>query len=136
MSANVCVLFVEDNKLDRYLIGHAIAESGVNIRYHFAHHAEQAIEMLDSSNPPRLIVTDLRMPGIGGLELISHLKTDEKFRTIPVVVFSTSADSLDIQDAYDRSANSYVVKPDNMDGYKQFATRLEDYWLKENRMPC
>ena len=127
-------LIVEDDKLDRYLIRRAFQVVSENIEIEFAEDAESALEILTVRDAPSVIVTDLRMPGIGGMALLSRLKSDESLRRIPAVVFSTSSESEDIQQAYDNYANSYVVKPDNSAGYERFALRLRDYWLEENRL--
>ena len=128
------IMSVEDDKLDRYLIRRAFQVVSEDIKLEFAEDAETALEHLSGDKKPKVIVTDLRMPGIGGMELIARLKADHKLRSIPTVVFSTSSESEDIQQAYDRFANSYVVKPDNSAGYERFAMRMRDYWLEENRL--
>jgi CheY-like chemotaxis protein len=127
---------VEDDNLDRYLISHAFGRIERSFEYEFATDAEEALERLSSGHPPSIIVTDLNMPGMGGMEFISQVKSSERLRHIPTIVFSTSSDQSDMKNAYDRYANSYVVKPDSNDGYIRFAERLNSYWMGENRNLC
>ena len=133
MTESKIVLVVEDDELDRYLIRYAFGQIEKNFEYEFASDAEAALERLSDGMPPSVIVTDLNMPGMGGMEFISRVKSSEQFRHIPTIVFSTSSDVTDLKDAYDRYANSYVVKPDSNDGYVRFAQRLNSYWMEENR---
>ena len=130
------VLIVEDDKLDRFLIEHAFKKLETSVEFDFAHDAESAWETLENGNRPTLIVTDLNMPGIGGMELLSRIKRSDQLKTIPTIVFSTSSDDEDLREAYNRFANSYVVKPGDAGGYSRFAERVNSYWMQENRYLC
>jgi len=128
------ILIVEDDQLDQYLIKRAFDQCDHGGEYAFASDAEDALAQLQAGPLPQLIVTDLRMPGIGGFGLLRELKSDQKLKNIPAIVFSTSSQEEDIREAYDRHANSYVVKPTDSAGYERFAFRVREYWLFENKV--
>lgn len=134
-SSESLVLIVEDDPLDQFLIRNALQASGFDEHIYMTSGGEEALELLDGGFKPSVIVTDLKMPGIGGFGLLNRLKQDERYRRIPAIVFSTSAENEDIAGAYDRCANSYIVKPHSAAGYQRFAERLSQYWLEENRLP-
>ena len=81
---------------------------------------------MPAANRPTLIVTDLNMPGIGGMELLSRIKRSDQLKTIQRSC-STSSDDADLREAYNRFANSYVVKPGDAGGYSLIAERVNSY---------
>lgn len=129
------ILIVEDDKNDQFFISHAFAAAGVDAELQFADTAEDAITQLGEGAPPATILTDLNMPGIGGFGLLEYLKSNPLTRHIPAVVFSSSSMSGDISKAYEKLANSYVVKPFNLKGYEKFAENFLQYWTETNRLP-
>ena len=84
---------------------------------------------------PGLILLDLNLPGTDGREVLSLIKADNKLKTIPVVVMTSSSDSVDIDDCYRQGANSYVAKPVNLDGFLAAIARLRDYWFEIVLLP-
>lgn len=78
---------------------------------------------------PGLILLDLNMPGMDGREALTRIKSDPDLRRIPLVVFTTSQDSADVADSYDRGANSYVAKPVGMAGMVRTARTIRSYWF-------
>ena len=81
------------------------------------------------------MLLDLKLPKLGGLEVLRRIKADEATRMIPVVVLSSSDDARDIQSCYEYGANSYVVKPVNFDEFIHTVSRTGEYWLTCNRIP-
>ena len=79
---------------------------------------------------PGLVLLDLNMPGLDGRDVLSEIKSDESMRKMPVVVMTSSGDQADIDRCYDAGANSYVVKPVNLNGFLTAIARLRDYWFK------
>lgn len=79
---------------------------------------------------PGLILLDLNLPGLDGRDVLSMIKHDPLTRRLPVVVMTSSDDPVDIDRCYDAGANSYVVKPVNLDGFLAAVARLRDYWFK------
>ncbi len=128
------ILVVEDNKTDQYFLDRAFTSTGLNgdavVKY--ADTAEKAIQLLNSGDCPDVIVTDLHMPGIGGMGLLDYLKSDAELRVIPTIIFTSSRQQEDIRNAYEKRTNSYVVKPFGAAGYEHFAKSFQDYWLNTN----
>ncbi len=79
---------------------------------------------------PGLILLDLNLPGLDGRDVLAMLKNDPTTKRLPVVVMTSSSDQVDIDRCYDAGANSYVVKPVNLDGFLAAIARLRDYWFK------
>lgn len=135
MGSHAALLVVEDDPLDQILLKKAFDQVGVSFDYVFCDSAEAALERLENGISPRVIMTDLRMPGMGGLEFLSRLKKQGDLGDIPTLVFSTSNHDDDVRAAYQRRASAYVVKPDNVSGYERFADRLIKFWFEETRYP-
>lgn len=84
---------------------------------------------------PHLIVLDLKMPKVDGLEVLQAIKEDESLRTIPTVVLSSSDRPQDIQDSYENNANSYVTKPASLTGLREGVSDLARYWIDISTLP-
>lgn len=136
------ILLVEDNVdhaelVMRYLASHTVANRVVHLS-----NGQAALDYLlrrgDYADPrddilPRLILLDLRLPRIDGLEVLRVLKTSDTLRHIPVVIFTTSATEQDTSSAYHNYANSYLVKPLESGEFRRLINDLGDYWLVDNR---
>jgi len=101
-----------------------------------ARDGEQAIAYIErweaGERPPVLILLDLGLPKVSGLEVLRRLKSHPQISTIPVVVFTTSADDTDIQEAYRLGCNSYIVKPVEFGKFMEVASQVEAYWCALN----
>jgi CheY-like chemotaxis protein len=84
---------------------------------------------------PAVILLDLKLPKVSGLEVLRHIKSHPQFRAIPVVVLTSSAEDHDIQAAYELGANSYIVKPVDFDKFIEVAAHIELYWTVLNTPP-
>lgn len=84
---------------------------------------------------PKLVLLDLKLPKVDGLEVLRQVKADEQTRTIPVVVFSSSREHRDIQESYQLGVNSYLVKPLDFDRYVACVSEVARYWLLSNEPP-
>ena len=84
---------------------------------------------------PLLVLLDLKLPRIDGLEVLRRYREHEISKKIPVVVLTSSDDDTDVQTAYTRGANSYIVKPVNFDNFMEVATQIELYWCLLNTPP-
>jgi two-component system response regulator len=89
----------------------------------------------ENSHSPKVVLLDLKLPKVSGLEVLRALKQDDKTRTIPVVVVTSSREDPDIKTAYSLGANSYVVKPVDFDAFAQAVSSLGLYWLLVNQPP-
>ncbi len=90
---------------------------------------EMATDPRDRSRLPGLILLDLNMPGLDGRKFLARMKQDEALRPIPVVVMTTSNDSVDVRSCYDAGANTYVCKPVSWSEFNKAITRLREYWF-------
>ena len=135
------ILLVEDNPAHAELVMRALESNRVDNQIHHVIDGEQALDYLhhrgDFAQPgtsprPQLVLLDLRLPRIDGLEVLKHIKTTEELRSIPTVVLTTSEAERDITKAYDGYANSYLVKPVDFDKFKSLMSDLGFYWLAWN----
>jgi CheY-like chemotaxis protein len=138
------ILLVEDNPDHVELIRRSFAENRVANRLRTVADGQAALDYMfqrgiysDSENYPRpdVILLDLRLPKVDGLEVLRQIKADEGLQGIPVVILTTSAADQDIIQAYNHSANSYLVKPVSFERFTQLMEDLGYYWLGWNRYP-
>lgn len=131
------ILLVEDNPLDLDLTIRAFKSQKLDNPILTARDGEEAlafIEKWESGEPcPVVILLDLKMPKVNGLEVLNVLKNHQKFKTIPVVVLTTSSESSDVHQAYQLGANSYIVKPVDFEKFLDVAKQIDLYWRVLNR---
>lgn len=89
----------------------------------------------DEGRLPDVILLDLRLPKLDGLEFLALVKADDRLRRIPVIVLTTSDAEIDVRVAYDRGANGYLVKPIELERFRELARSFGRYWLQANRYP-
>lgn len=135
------ILLVEDNPRDAELTIRALKKK--NLANHLFH-VEDGVEALDFlfargryagrdiNVPPKVVLLDMKLPRINGLEVLKGLKADERTQTIPVVIVTSSAEDPDVKTAYQLGANSYVIKPVQFDSFIDAMARLGIYWLMVN----
>ncbi len=129
------VLLVEDNDAHAELISICMhAESELPLRIERVGDGEAALRYVYDSDlrSPDLVLLDLRMPKLDGLQVLQRLKGDPETRSIPVVVMTTSQREEDVREAYKAHANSYLVKPMDFERMKTIARSLAQYWLRTN----
>lgn len=137
------VLVVEDQVGYRELICEAIADLFLDVVVWSAEDGQDAWDILTAASrtddiksySPDLIITDLNMPRSSGLDFIKRLKQSETFKTIPVVVFSTSNDKFDITRCYEAQANCFVTKPANIDKFFDVVQSMVKFWLGIATLP-
>jgi len=132
---NTAILLVEDDVKDQKFILKALNKADEELDIEVVKDAECALNALKNGTLPKIIITDLNMPGMGGRGLLDILKSDDRYKSIPTIVLSTSENESDIDDSYSRHANAYMVKPDSIAGYQRVASLLQDFWLKEVKLP-
>ncbi len=130
------ILLVEDNPMDVELTVRALGRRDLRHPVEVARDGEEALQRVvdweQGALVPVVILLDLKLPRIDGLEVLRHLKTHPRFRAIPVVILTTSADDRDVQKAYDLGANSYIVKPVSFEKFVEVAANIEMYWCTMN----
>lgn len=129
------ILLIEDNIGDVLLTKEAFRTTHFKYNLRVAKDGEEALKLLNKQgkyidNPlPDLILLDLSLPKIDGREVLEKIKSNHKLKDIPVIILSGSAADSDMTSSYDLHADSYVVKPDNFDDFKEIATSIENYWF-------
>lgn len=130
------ILLVEDNPMDVDLTRRAFARRRLSNPLDVARDGEDALARIaawDAGAPqPVVILLDLKLPKVSGLEVLRALKSHPAYRRIPVVVLTTSKDDADVKAAYDLGANSYIVKPVDFEKFMEIAQQIEMYWVVLN----
>jgi len=138
------ILLVEDNPDDELLTLRALKKTGVQNEVVVARDGVEALDYLFASGPhagrdpavtPQLILLDLKLPRVGGLEVLKRLRSDERTRLLPVVILTSSREQRDMLDGYGLGANSYVRKPVSFEQFVKAAELLRSYWLVLNEDP-
>ena len=133
------ILLIEDNALDADLIKRALQKVEASIHLEIASDGEEAIEYLgkwEKGTPtPIVILLDLKLPKISGLDVLKQLKMDPKYKLLPVVVLTSSNEMLDIQEAYNLGANSYILKAIDYDQFSSAISLIHRYWCGLNVHP-
>lgn len=138
------ILIAEDDPDDRLLVQEALHESNFENPVFFVKDGEELLDYLyqrgrfappTAPARPGLILLDLNMPRKDGREALAEIKMSTKFRTIPIVVLSTTHDAADIRQSYQLGANSFITKPGSFNALVQIMHAIHRYWLKIVRLP-
>jgi chemotaxis family two-component system response regulator Rcp1 len=135
------VLLVEDSPGDVELTREAFKDADRAIRLHVANDGVEALAFLRREGAhataprPDFILLDLNLPRMSGRELLAILKADEKFRTIPAVILTTSDAEADVLMSYQLQANAYLNKPVKLDAFEGLVVSLVDFWLTQVKLP-
>jgi len=138
------LLVVEDSEADIELLREALADSEPPVALDVVRHGEDALSFLrregefEQVMPPDLVVLDLNLPRMGGFEVLRALRedVDPRLRRLPVVVFTTSATTSDVEKAYDLHASSFVTKPTAFEHYLDAVRSFREFWLRVARLPA
>jgi two-component system response regulator len=135
------ILLVEDNADDELLTLRALRNAKVANDIRVARDGAEALEFLfgtegrASSNPtPQLILLDLKLPKVSGIEILQAIKNNDRTRRIPVVILTSSTEEIDRKNGYDFGANSFVSKPVNFYEFAEAVQQLGCYWLLLNQL--
>jgi len=138
------ILLAEDSARDAELAMRALKKGGVENKLMWVKDGEQALDYLFRRGmfaaredvPPRLVLLDLKMPRVDGIEVLEAVKTDRRTRRIPVVVMTSSREEKDLALSYDLGVNSYIVKPLEFADLADLVRQAGFYWLAINRTPA
>ena len=140
----VDILLVEDNKDDVELTLHALRKENLANNIQVVVDGEEALDFLFRRNAfteraaqenPKLVLLDLKLPKVDGLEVLRQLKGDARTRTIPVVILTSSKEERDLVESYRLGTNSYIQKPVDFDQFRETVKRVGLYWLVVNQCP-
>jgi two-component system response regulator len=140
----VDILLVDDSQDDVDLTLHALRAENLANHVFIARDGEEALDFLfctgphagrSFDHPPKLVLLDLKMPKVDGMQVLRQVKGDTRTRTIPVVLMTSSREERDMVSGYDLGVNSYLQKPVDFDEFRKMVKLLGLYWLVTNRPP-
>ncbi|MBP2634920.1 MAG: CheY chemotaxis protein or a CheY-like [Firmicutes bacterium] len=134
------ILLVEDNPDDEALTLRALKKNNIMNQVVVAHDGEEALNYLlgpDSANnlTPQVVLLDLKLPKLDGLEVLKRIRTNEQTKLLPVIVLTSSNEEQDLLNSYDSGANSYIRKPVDFTQFIAAVQQLGLYWLVLNQFP-
>lgn len=141
---NKVILLVEDNPRDEALTRRALKKSNIVNEVAVARDGVEALEYLFSAGSdsggeekvlPQLVLLDLKLPKVDGLQVLQRIRAEERTRRLPVVIFTSSSEEEDVIKSYDLGANSYVRKPVDFEQFLEATRQLGLYWLVLNESP-
>jgi two-component system, response regulator len=140
----VDILLADDSQDDIDLTLHALRAENLANHVFVVHDGEEALDFLfctgphaerSCDHPPKLVLLDLKMPKVDGMEVLKQIKRDPRTRTIPVVLMTSSREDRDLASGYDLGVNSYIQKPVDFDEFRKAVKALGLYWMVTNRPP-
>ena len=138
---NIDILLIEDNPHDAEMVIDTLNRQDISDRIRAISDGAEAVEYLFGPDGclaqaeihlPKLILLDLKLPKVGGLEILKRIKSDERTKHIPVVVFTSSDEERDRMESYRRGANSYIVKPMHAAAFAKYVADVGAYWISMN----
>jgi two-component system response regulator len=139
---DISILIAEDDADDRLLMQTALNEARSLENIKFVENGIELLNYLDNlkevngdANYPKFILLDLNMPKMDGREALQIIKTHARFKKIPVIVFSTTKNEIEVKRCYDLGANTYVVKPVSFDSLVNTIQHICSYWFKTATLP-
>ena len=144
MNSEYDILLVDDSEEDRELALHVLQKEKLANRIFVARDGEEALEFVfctgafrdrDFDNPPKLVLLDLKLPKVSGIEVLRKLKNDPRTQVIPVVIMTSSREERDLVDGYHLGANSYIQKPVDFLQFREVVKQVGLYWLVTNQAP-
>ena len=145
MSAFVDILLVEDNQDDLELAMHALRQEKLANSIFVVRDGEEALDFLfcrgpfserTFDHPPKLVLLDLKLPKIDGLQVLQQLKSDPRTQSVPVVMLTSSKEERDLVESYKSGVNSFIQKPVDFDQFRKTVKSLGMYWLMVNQPPA
>jgi two-component system, response regulator len=138
------ILLVEDNPADAEMTLRALRRYNLANKVHWVKDGEQALEFMfrtgayadrDPVEVPKLVMLDIKMPKVDGIEVLRRIKANEETRPVPVVVMTSSNEERDVVESYRLGVNSYIVKPVQFESFLETVAKIGLYWVITNRVP-
>ena len=145
MSQDLCILFVDDDPNDQLLVRTALKHFGLKPSLQVVRDGEQAIAYLTGAEGfedrqqfpfPNVLLTDLKMPGMNGFELLQWLRDHPQYSLTPIIVLTSSRIESDVRHAYELGANSFMVKPQGLKQLVELIRITYEYWSRCERLPA
>ena len=139
--SGIRILLVEDDPADVELTVETLEDSKISIHLDVVNNGEEALAFLRKEGEfaeagrPDLLLLDLNMPRMDGRQVLRHVKSDDRLKTIPVVVLTTSSAEEDAARSYFEGANCYITKPVGLDEFAKVVRTIEDFWFTVVRLP-
>ena len=134
-SERPCLVLVEDSKADQMLFSQASKRAGLECDIEIHAKGDDALRRLHEQGPPSLVVLDLNLPGLTGLEVLQEIRSAPALSTTVVLILTTSDQPEDAAAAYRTGANSFITKPSDFDGFVAVLTSIKSYWLQTATLP-
>jgi CheY-like chemotaxis protein len=138
------ILLVEDNPADAEMTLRALRRNNLANRVHWVKDGEEALEYMfctgayagrSQAGVPKLVMLDIKMPKVDGIEVLRRLKAEPATRAVPVVIMTSSNEERDVMETYKLGVNSYIVKPVEFDAFLETVAKIGLYWVITNRVP-
>jgi CheY-like chemotaxis protein len=131
------ILLAEDNSADAEMTLRALKRNNLANRVRWVKDGAEALDYLfgDNNRPPKLVLLDIKMPKVDGIEVLRRLKADPATQKIPVVVMTSSNEERDVVESYRLGVNSYIVKPVQFEAFLETVAKIGLYWVLTNRAP-
>ena len=138
------ILLVEDNPYDVELTLTALKENNLTNKVHVLNDGAEALEFIFATgahalrnirNIPKVVLLDLKLPKVNGLDVLRRIKSDERTKKIPVVVLTSSQEERDVVGSYNLGVNSYIIKPVDFNKFIDAVAKLSLYWVLLNKPP-
>lgn len=134
------ILLIEDNEGDILLTKEAFEESKLVNNLMTIKDGKEAIKFFESlryvEDFPQLVLLDVNLPKISGHEVLIYIKSSEKYRSIPVIMLTTSSSEKDVMKSYKNHANCYITKPIDVDDFMKAMQKIEDFWINTVSVPA
>ncbi len=138
----IFILIAEDDADDRFLLQTAFEENGYKDKLHFVENGVEVLEYLheltqyeQAEKMPKFILLDLNMPKKDGREVLKELKSNPRYKKIPVIIFSTTNNEQEMRRCYELGANSYITKPNSFENLIKTVAVLRNYWIHTSTSP-
>jgi len=144
MNSNVDILLVEDNQDDIDLALHALRQGKLANSIFVVRDGEEALDFIfcrgqysqrSVDHPPKLVLLDLKLPKVDGLQVLKAVKGDPRTKTIPIVIMTSSKEERDMVESYNSGVNSYIQKPVDFEQFRNTIKTLGMYWMVVNQPP-
>lgn len=138
------ILLAEDSPADAEMTLRALRRNNLANKVHWVRDGEEALDYMycrgsyasrDPGRAPKLVMLDIKMPKVDGIEVLRRLKSDAALRTVPVVIMTSSNEQRDLVESYHLGVNSYIVKPVEFETFLETVAKIGLYWVLTNRLP-